>query len=81
MYEEKWETKGPIIFDDGMLYCYDEAKGNLALVEVNPNEFKVTSSFKIPRGTGPHWSHPVIHNGILYVRHGKSLMAYNIKNQ
>ncbi len=77
-YEIEWETKGAIIYADGMLYCYDEAKGNIALVEPNPNEFKVVSSFKITEGTGPHWSHPVIHNGILYVRHGKSLMAYNI---
>ncbi len=78
MYEAEWETKGSIIYADGMLYCYDEMKGNLALVEANPNEFKIISSFKIPLGTGPHWMHPVINDGILYIRHGKALMAYNI---
>lgn len=77
-YETEWETKGSIIYADGMLYCYDEAKGNIALVEANPNEFKPICSFKVSLGTGPHWSHPVIRNGILYVRHGKSLMAYKI---
>ncbi len=80
-YETKWETKGPIIYADGMLYCYDEMKGNLALVKATPKEFKVESFFKIPLGTGPHWSHPVINKGILYVRHGKALMAYNIKKK
>jgi len=47
---------------------------------VNPKEFKVTSSFKIPKGTGPYWAHPVINNGILYIRHGTAIMVYNIKN-
>ena len=78
-YETEWNTKGPIIYADDMLYCYDEAKGNLALVKATPKQFEVVSEFKIPMGTGPHWSHPVIKDGILYVRHGKSLMAFNIK--
>ncbi|MFC2103906.1 PQQ-binding-like beta-propeller repeat protein [Bacteroidota bacterium] len=77
-YETEWETKGSIIYADGMLYCYDEKSGNLALVKATPEEFKIVSSFKIPLGNGPYWSHPVIHNGILYVRHGKALMAYSI---
>jgi outer membrane protein assembly factor BamB len=29
--------------------------------------------------TGPFWVHPVIHNGVLYLRHTNALMAYNIK--
>lgn len=37
------------------------------------------SSFKVPLGTGPHWSHPVIKDGILYIRHEDALMAYDIK--
>ncbi|MBU8893623.1 MAG: PQQ-like beta-propeller repeat protein [Bacteroidales bacterium] len=77
-YEAKWKTKGPIIYADGMLYCYEEKTGYLALVEANPNEYKIVSSFKIPLGNGPHWSHPVINNGVLFVRHGKALMAYSI---
>ncbi len=80
-YVTEWETKGSIIYADGMLYCYDEAKGNIALVEADANEFKVISSFKVPLGTGPHWSHPVIHNGILYIRHMDALMAFNIKKE
>ncbi len=79
-YDTKWKTKGSIISADGMLYCYEEKTGNLALVPVNPDKFEITSSFKIPYGKGPYWSHPVIKNGILYVRHGTALMAYSIKN-
>jgi outer membrane protein assembly factor BamB len=79
MYEKEWNSKGQIIADEDMLYLYDEKKGELALVKADPNKFEVISSFKVPMGTGQHWAHPVIHDGILYVRHGDVLMAYNIK--
>ena len=70
-------NKGNIIFADGMLYCYSE-KGDVALVKPNPKKFEVVSSFKIEEGTGPHWAHIVIKNGRLYVRHGDTLMVYDI---
>jgi outer membrane protein assembly factor BamB len=79
MYEEEWHNKGSIIYADGMLYCYEEKKGNLALVKANPEKFDIVSSFKIPLGKGPHWGHPAISNGRLYVRHGDALMVYDIK--
>ena len=78
-YETKWHCKGSIIANDGMLYCYDEKQGNVALVKANPEKFKPVSSFKVPYGRGPHWAHPVIKEGILYIRHGNALMAYNLK--
>ncbi len=78
-FETKWHTKGSIIQADGMLYCYEEKDGNIALVEASPKGFNVASSFQISQGAGPHWSHPVIDSGSLYIRHGKSLMAYDIK--
>jgi outer membrane protein assembly factor BamB len=80
-FETEWETKGSIIANDGMLYCYDEKKGNLALVKANPEKFEIISSYKIPYGRGPYWSHPVIKDGIIYVRHGNALMAYDLKKK
>lgn len=79
MYEKTWINKGSVIYADGMLYCYEEKTGNIALVKASPNDFKVISSFKIKKGSGPHWAHPVISNGILYVRHGEALMAFLVK--
>jgi outer membrane protein assembly factor BamB len=79
-YEEKWINKGPIISADGMLYCQEEKSGNLALVKPNPEKFEVISSFKIEKGTGPFWAHPAIFDAKLYVRHGESLMVYDLKN-
>jgi len=69
--------RGAIIFADGMLYCYSEG-GHMALVKPNPNDFDVISSFRIRKGSGEHWAHPVIKDGRLYVRHGDTLLVYNI---
>ena len=80
-YETKWENKGSIIANDGMLYCYEEKRGNIALVKADPEKFEPISTFKVPYGKGPYWAHPVIKDGVLYVRHGGALMAYDIKNK
>jgi len=79
MYEEFWNSKGSIVAADGMLYIYDEKKGNVGLVKANPQKFELASSFKVTQGKGPHWAHPVINKGVLYVRHGEFVMAYEIK--
>ncbi|MBT3244270.1 MAG: PQQ-like beta-propeller repeat protein [Bacteroidetes bacterium] len=79
MWEEKWNNKGSVIYADGLLYFYEEKRGNLALVKPNQQKMDIISSFRIQEGQGPHWSHPVINKGILYIRHGEVLMAYNIK--
>lgn len=79
MYEKEWFSKGSIVSAEGMLYCYEEKKGNLALVKVSPEDFTIVSSFRITQGKGQHWAHPVINDGVLYMRHGDVLMAYNIK--
>lgn len=70
---------GAVISAGGLLYCYTEREGEVALVDATPQNFKVISRFKIPLGTGYHWAHPVISKGKLYIRHGNALMAYHIK--
>jgi outer membrane protein assembly factor BamB len=80
MWEEHWNCKGSIIAAEGMLYIYDEKNGYVGLLKPNPEKFDLVSSFQIKQGSsGPFWAHPVIHNGILYVRHTNALMAYDIK--
>ncbi len=69
--------KGNIIFSDGMLYAYGE-NGMVALIQPNPAKFTVVGSFRITRGSGPHWAHPVIRSGRLYVRHGEVLQVYDL---
>jgi outer membrane protein assembly factor BamB len=71
---------GNIISDEGLLYCYAES-GMVGLVEPKADGFSLISSFKVPFGANQHWAHLVIHDKKLYVRHGTSLMAYDIANQ
>jgi hypothetical protein len=79
MYEQKWICKGSITFADGLFYCYEEKEGTLGVVWPSPERFEVISSFKVPKGTGPHWAHPVICGGRLYIRHGSALIVYDVK--
>jgi hypothetical protein len=69
---------GNVIFADGMLYLYSD-KGELALVKPNSQRLEIVSRFPITLGTGEHWAHPTIHNGVLYVRQGDALMAFKIR--
>lgn len=77
-YAVKTLGKGVVIYADGMLYCYSD-RGELALVEATPSGFKIASKTKVELGSEQHWSHPVIDNGKLYLRHGNVLIAYKIK--
>lgn len=76
-YKERGLAIGNIISADGMLYCYS-SQGEMALVEASPEKFAMAGRFRIPFGTAQHWAHPVVYKGVLYVRHGDSLMAYKI---
>ena len=79
MWEEHWNNKGSIIAADGLLYIYDERRGTVGLLRPDPEKFDLISSFSFKGGSGPYWAHPVINNGVLYLRHGEAMMAYNIK--
>ena len=77
-YDKMNGRMGSIISAEGLLYTYDES-GEVALVEPTLAGFKKLSGFKVPFGSAQHWAHPVIENGRLYIRHGNSLMVYDIK--
>ena len=77
-YASQAIAKGNVIYADGMLYIYSE-KGELALVPATPAGFNIASKAKVELGSAQHWAHIVINNGRLFVRHGKSLIAYKIK--
>jgi hypothetical protein len=61
-----------------MLYVYSE-KGTMSLVKPNPEKYELVSSFEVTMGTETHFAHPVIHQGVMYIRHGNTLMAYKVK--
>lgn len=79
MWITDWNNKGSIIAAEGLLYIYEEKKGNVALVKPNSEKLEIISSFKVTKGDGPYWAHPVIDRGRLFLRHGDYLAVYSIK--
>jgi outer membrane protein assembly factor BamB len=83
-FKDDGEPKGmrgsvAISFADGRLY-YRFQNHVLALVEPDPTEFKVVSSFTLPDASRKEsWAHPVIANGRLYIRDQDKLHCFNIK--
>lgn len=69
--------KGVTLLADGHLYCYNE-KGEIGLFRPAGPKMEKISTFKVTRGTKAHYAHPVLCGGVMYVRHGKSLMAYKV---
>jgi outer membrane protein assembly factor BamB len=68
---------GTLVAADGMLYTYDES-GEVSLLQPTATGIKKISSFKVPFGEDHHWAYLVIKDGKLYIRHGSSLMVYDI---
>jgi hypothetical protein len=80
MYSEKITGRGNIIYSDGMLYLYGD-NGEIVLAEPLTNSFKKVSAFPVPFGTDQHWAHLTIAHGKLFVRHGSSLMVYDLSKK
>lgn len=68
---------GGIIYADRKFICYGH-NGTVHLVMYEGGKFEITGELKIREGTGHHFAHPVLANGIMYIRHGNALMAYRI---
>jgi len=69
--------KGVVIAANKKLIGYSE-KGELFMADADPSGLRVLNKTKVALGTEQHWAHPVINKGILYVRHGAALIAYQI---
>lgn len=83
-YLSKWEggkARGSLIMADNMFYMFDERRGFMGLANINPEKLDVVSEFRVTDGAGACFSHPSIYDGVLYVRHGTALVAYDIKDK
>ncbi len=85
-----WETGKQVAFNkgirganllaaDGMIYSYEDKRGRVSLLKPTEDSIKIVGFFKVPLGEGANLAHMSIANGLLFVRHGKFLMAYDIK--
>jgi outer membrane protein assembly factor BamB len=77
IYSAREMAPATLIANDGLLYVYSES-GKVFLAEPGSDSFRIISSFSVPYGANPHWAHLVINDKKLYLRHGTSLMVYDI---
>lgn len=71
---------GSLALADNLLYYYNQ-RGEMNLVKPGAEKMEPISKFKITAGTKEHFSHPVIKDGVLYIRHGQALMAYDLRKK
>ena len=72
--------KGALIFADNRLYVFSE-RGDVALVEPSRAGYEERGRFEFRRQdrSGENtWSHPVVANGLLYLRDQEVLLAYDV---
>lgn len=70
---------GSFILADDKFYMYSDP-GEVALAHPSANGFDIVSRFQIPAGKASFtFAHPVIFNGILYIRYRDHLWLYRVK--
>lgn len=70
-------STGSIIYADNKFICYG-MNGDVNLITYDENKFEIKGSLAVTEGSGHHFAHPVLNNGIMYIRHGNALLAYKI---
>ena len=67
------------------LYCLEESSGKVVLAEANSSDWKEHGRFKLDPQTelrkpsGRVWTHPVVANGVMYLRDQELLFAFDVK--
>ena len=80
-YELKDFTTGAAIYADGRLYCLDE-KGSAGLLKPGPDGLEIAGRFALVAGkVRDAWTHPVLHEGRLYLRYHDTLFCYDVKER
>ena len=77
-WEDPGVFMGSLTCADGMLYCYAEKEGDVALVKATPEKYEEISRFSLPEGVGMYWAHPVVANKKLFLRHGNVLYCFDV---
>jgi hypothetical protein len=75
--------KGSLTFADNRLYVFSE-RGDVALVEPSRAGYEQRGRFELrqrDRSGENTWSHPVVANGLLYLRDQDVLVAYDVSDR
>jgi len=80
-YELKDFTTGAAIYAEGRLYCLDE-KGMAGLLKPGSDSLEIAGRFAlVTEKVRDAWTHPVLHEGRLYLRYHDTLFCYDVKER
>jgi len=83
LWRYPWGHAASVTAADGMLYCLTEWSGlvlvEMSKTEVTENKGGIRGRGGLLIGGGVSWSHPVISDGVLYIRNGNALAAFDVK--
>jgi outer membrane protein assembly factor BamB len=80
--EGRWRARGYdsgqvlLLADQGLLLVVAEKKGDVALVEANPDRHRELGRFHAVKGKT--WNHPVVAHGKLFVRNGAEMACFEL---
>ncbi len=83
--EKRAFRKGSVAYADGKLFLVDKDYGNVALIDATTKGWKERGSFKLDPQTelrkprGKIWTHPVILDGLMYLRDQDLIYCYDVK--
>jgi outer membrane protein assembly factor BamB len=79
-WTDRSSGKCSLLFADGMLYARSE-KGPVSLVAATSSGFELKGRFNQPDLSGKKtWPHPVIANGLLFLRDQDVLLCYDVRD-
>ena len=81
-----WKRRGPGIGSAAVVYAdnrfvFRYQNGVVALLAADDNGFSIKGKLQIPGAGGDSWSHPVIANGVLFLREQGSLYAHKVQDR
>jgi len=85
VWDSKKFGKGCVFYADNRLYCLEESSGRVALAGANTGGWKEYGRFKLEpqtelrKSSGRIWTHPVVANGVMYLRDQELLFAFDVK--
>jgi outer membrane protein assembly factor BamB len=67
-----------VAYADGHLY-FRYQDNIMALIEATPKEYRLKSTFDLPKNLGTGWQAPVVINGCMFIRGRDQLLCYDVR--
>lgn len=72
--------KGAITAVNDLLIAYNQ-RGQLGIMSINHGDLNLLRELRVLKGTGEHYARPVFFNNMLFIRHGNTLLGYDMQKR